>query len=213
MNQSIINMKQSVALLVLLAITLTGCQPAAQVTTSLTDQYAGNDLDSQMNFWHSLNDKKLLCNNDAFHGVILFYCQKDITQNYEDRVSRLKADGLLPQNFSETANQAITRGRLASILAKMLKVKGGIMMRLLGPNPRYALKELIALNIFTPSSPGQVLNGAQFIDIIGRAEDYMLNTNRKATADQINLTDQTPQTQKATPQKNNPSQTSDSQIQ
>ena len=194
MNQSIPKIKRCVALLALLTLTLTGCQ-SAQVTTSLTDQYAGNDMASQMNFWHSLNNKKLICNNDALHGVMLFYNEKDPAQNYDDRVSKFKADGFLPSNFAGAPNDAITRGQLASILAKMLKVKGGVMMRLVGPTPRYALKELISLNIFSESSTQQILNGAQFIEIIGRSEDHLLNTDRKATAAKLDGTANTQEAQ------------------
>jgi len=156
---------------------------------------------SQMNFWHSLNDKKLISNDEAFHGMMLFYCQVDHANGYDDRVNRFKADGFLPDNFAGAANEAVTRGRLASILAQMLKVKGGVMMRLVGPTPRYALKELIALNIFPKSSAQQVLKGAQFIEIVGRAEDYLLNAERNASANQLDAAANTTKaTQPATPE-------------
>ena len=49
-----------------------------------------------MNFWHSLNDKKLISNDEAFHGALLFYCGEDHSKNYDERVWRLKEDGFLP---------------------------------------------------------------------------------------------------------------------
>jgi len=44
----------------------------------------------------------------------------------------------------------------------------------------------VALRIFPESSAQQVLNGAQFIEIMGRAEDYQLNADRKASAEKLN---------------------------
>ncbi|HAI13715.1 MAG TPA: hypothetical protein DCM28_18560 [Phycisphaerales bacterium] len=167
------------------ALLLTGCR-TAEVTTSLTNQYPGSDMDSQMNFWHSLNDKKLISNDEALHGAILFYCSEDHAKSYDERVYRFKQDKFLAANFDGLENEAITRGQLASILARMLKIKGGVMMQLFGPQPRYALKEMVALRIFPESSAQQVLNGAQFIEIMGRAEDYQLNADRKASAEKLN---------------------------
>jgi hypothetical protein len=164
-----------------MALAMTGCE-TAEVTTSLTSQYPGNDMDSQMNFWHSLNDKKLISNDEAFHGVMLFYCGEDHSKNYEERIWRLSEDSFLPSEYKGKENEAITRGQLASVLAKMLKVKGGVMMQVFGAQPRYALKEMVALNIFPTSSSQQVLNGAQFIEIMGRAEDYQSRANLKANA-------------------------------
>ncbi|MFG0247981.1 MAG: hypothetical protein ACF8OB_03770 [Phycisphaeraceae bacterium JB051] len=164
-----------------MALAMTGCQ-TAEVTTSLTSQYAGNDMDSQMNFWHSLNDKKLISNDEAFHGVLLMHCGEDHAKNYDERVWRLTEDKLLSADFKGQENEAITRGQLAAVLARILDIKGGVMMRLFGPQPRYALKEMVALRIFPTSSSQQVLNGAQFIEIMGRAEDYQTNVNRKANA-------------------------------
>jgi hypothetical protein len=45
-------------------------------------------------------------------------------------------------------------------------------MRLLGPTPRYATRELVYLNLFPPSSPHQLFSGNDIVSIIGRAEDY-----------------------------------------
>ena len=45
-------------------------------------------------------------------------------------------------------------------------------MRLFGMHPRYAVRELEYASVFPPSSPQQTLSGAEFLGIIGRAEDY-----------------------------------------
>ncbi len=179
----------SLLLACVMPLAMTGCQ-SAQVTENLTEQYAGNNLDSQMNFWHSLNDKKLISNDEAFHGALLFYCGEDHSKNYDERVWRLKEDGFLPDSFSGADNEAITRGQLAALLAKMVELDGGVMMRIFGPTPRYALKEMVALRIFPTSSSQQVLNGAQYLEIMGRVEDYQINADLKANAEKLDASTQ-----------------------
>ena len=158
-------------------------------------------MESQMNFWHSLNDKKLISHDEALHALLLFCCETDNARDYDDRVERLKKDLYLSENFDGLENEAITRGQLASILAKMLNIKGGVMMQLFGPTPRYALKEMVALRIFPESSTQQVINGAQLIEIIGKAEDYQLQAKRKESAEALDNTASNPAKPTADPAK------------
>jgi len=43
---------------------------------------------------------------------------------------------------------------------------------LLGPMPRYAVRELMFLNVYPPSTPNQSFSGNEFVGIIGRVEDF-----------------------------------------
>jgi|GEM_PF-720648 len=167
-----------------LLIGLPACETAS-VDQSLTAEYAGNDMDSQMEFWHSLANRRLTSNDDAFHGVLLFLNDQDDNPDYESRVQALKDSGLLPAGFDRPAQEAVTRGTLAVILVNALQIKGGVMMHLVGPQPRYAVRELTAMGIYPLSSPHQVFAGDEFIDIIGRAEDYQRRVNRKARAHEL----------------------------
>ncbi len=163
-----------------------GCQ-VAQVKDSLMDQYAGNDLDSQMEFWHTLAEKKLVSNNEAFHALVLLYCGEDHAQDYGQRVARLVESNFLPASFDLPADHAVTRGTVGIVLSKMLKVRGGLLMQLFRPDgfstQRYAVKEMVHLKLFPASSPHQIFTGPQLIEVIGRAEDYQLSVDRKASAE------------------------------
>jgi hypothetical protein len=46
-------------------------------------------------------------------------------------------------------------------------------MRLVGPTPRYATRELYFLGIYPPGSQFQTFTGAEYLGIIGRAEDHL----------------------------------------
>lgn len=150
---------------------LAGCQ-TARVDRTLVSQLPGNDEDAQLEFWHSLAEQKITSNDDAFHGLLLFLDGQDASNAYAERVEAMKQRKLLPAGFKEPAERAVDRGALAVALSRALKIRGGIVMSLTGPSPRYATRELVFLGIFPPSSPNQTFSGTEFLGIIGKAEDY-----------------------------------------
>ena len=111
-------------------------------------------------------------NDDAFHGLLLFLDGDDPAADYAGRVRTLQSRGLLPKSFNQPAEQAVQRGTLAVALVKALDIKGGVMLRLLGPTPRYAVRELVFMELYPPSSPSQTFSGVEFLGIIAKAEDY-----------------------------------------
>jgi hypothetical protein len=155
----------------LLALLLTGCT-AARVDQPLTAQLGADDPDTQLEFWHSLAQQPVTSNDDAFHGLLLFLDGADPAADYAGRVDALKQRKLLPHGFSAPAEQAVDRGTLAVALSRVLQIRGGVVMSLTGPSPRYATKELMFLGIYPPSSPNQTFSGTEYLGIIGKAEDY-----------------------------------------
>jgi hypothetical protein len=154
----------------LLALASIGCQGA--VGQALPKDLAGNDPDAQLAFWHTLPTRKVVSNDEAFHALLLFVDSQDTGGDYIDRMRQLKTKKLLPADFQEPAEFAAHRGTLAVVLANVLSIRGGVTMHLFGAQPRYALREMIYAGLFPPSSPQEVFSGAQFLGIIGRAEDY-----------------------------------------
>ena len=53
---------------------------------------------------------------------------------------------------------------------------------LFGPTPRYAVRELMFLNVYPPSTPNQSFSGNEFVGIIGRVEDYQRGNPADAPA-------------------------------
>lgn len=163
--------KPTAHLAILISILLTGCH-SAQVAEPLTDKLSGSDLDTQMEFWHTLAERPLTSNDEAFHGLLLYLDTEDSATDYAARVKALKAKGLLDPSFNQPAHQAVQRGILAQTLVRALKIKGGLMQRLTHDNPRYAVRELMYMDLYPPSSPQQTFSGTEFLGIIGRIEDY-----------------------------------------
>ena len=142
------------------------------VADPLTSNLAANDEDTQMEFWHTLNGRKITSNDEAFHGLILFIEGQDDAADYAGRVEWLNEREMLPRDFDLPSNEAVRRGTMAVAISRILEIKGGLVMRVFGPSPRYATRELQYLNILPPSSPHQTLSGMEFVGLIGRIEDY-----------------------------------------
>lgn len=160
-------------LLALLA--LAGCQ-SARVADPLTAKLAGADEDSQMEFWHTLSERKIVSNDEAFHALLLLFEGKDEAADYPGRVAAMKSKGMLADRFDEPADLAVRRGCLALALGRGAKVKGGVILRGLDAlgiqSERYSLRELQYQNVLAAGSENMTFSGAEFIGIIARIEDF-----------------------------------------
>ena len=173
-------------LLILVALLMvTGCSAPRVAQPPLTETLKKDDPDSQMEFWHQLGDRAMTSNDDAFHGLLLYMDGKDTAADYSARVQELKARKILPGWFKGQADSALTRGTMAMAIVKVLQIRGGLMLNLLGPTPRYATRELVYRGVYPPSSPNQTFSGSEYVGIIGRLEDYQLGNSADKPASSL----------------------------
>src|SRR5205814_6597471 len=140
----------NISLFLLLAAAAAGCHSATGQVVS--PKLAGNEPRTQLDFWHSLNDEKVTTNDQAFHALLLFIDGKDDAKDYDGRVAALKTKKLMRVDFKEPAGQAVSRGTVAVAIVRLLKIRGGLTMMVLGPIPRYAVRELIFMNLYPPGN-------------------------------------------------------------
>jgi len=151
---------------------LIGCH-SAHVDEPLTTKFGGAEPESQLEFWHQLADRPVTCNDEAFHGYLLYLDGQDPNADYNARVGAMKSRGLLPADFNRPGNEAVSRGVLAVAISRGMQIKGGIMLHALSTSPRYATRELIYQDLYPPnSSPNQTFSGTEFLGIMGRVEDW-----------------------------------------
>ncbi|HWE97920.1 MAG TPA: hypothetical protein VG269_28475 [Tepidisphaeraceae bacterium] len=155
----------------LAATLLCGCQ-TANVAHPLTAQLSGNEPEAQLEFWHTLAERHVASNDEAFHGLLLYLDGKDDAPDYAARVVTLKSRHMLPANFHAPAGNGVQRGVLAVAIVRALHLKGGWVMHVFGNTPRYALRELEYEEVYPPSSDFQTFSGTEFVGIIGKMEDY-----------------------------------------
>jgi hypothetical protein len=165
----------------LLASSGAGCA-APVVAEPLTGKYGGNEPEAQLEFWHSLAQRPIASNDEAFHALLLYLDGKDPAGDYGGRVAELKRRRALPSGFNRPAGEAVERGTLAVALVRTLKIDGGWALTLLGPTPRYATRELQYLGLFPPSTPRQTFSGMDVVGVIGRVEDYQRGDAAEAPA-------------------------------
>jgi hypothetical protein len=66
----------------------------------------------------------------------------------------------------------LTKGQAAYMLCQALEIKGGLWLRLLGLNQRYALRELVYEGIMFSGSVQDFMSGRELISTLNRAADY-----------------------------------------
>jgi hypothetical protein len=143
------------------------------ISTRAETGYVRGDLSGEMEFWYALPGRAAVSNDEGLHGLMLLENPEAPARTYEERVGYAKAQGWLPEGWEEPPELAIQRGRIASALVVITKLRGGVMMRLVGPVPRYALREVIYAGLMPPSSENQTISGDDFIAVISKAQDYM----------------------------------------
>lgn len=137
---------------------------------SAVDTHAGDDAA----FWNALEDDRTITNHDALHGLFLLADGEDPNATFEDRIAAARARHWIPADApNPVANESATVGRVASVAARIAEIKGGLSMRLAGPTPRYATRELIYMGILADRTENQSMSGLEFIDLVGRLEDHM----------------------------------------
>ena len=134
--------------------------------TSVTDRYPRPE--QELDHAESLESAAVVTNNDMLHGFIVFANGEDRWTTYAQRVVDARARGWVPDDWREPANESATVGRMASIAARIVDVRGGLSFMLLGPTPRYALRELIYQDVLPARTENQSLSGLEFTDFLNR---------------------------------------------
>lgn len=152
---------------------LSGCARTT-VELPLETNYAADDIGAEAAFWDNLPYRTAVTNDEALHGLLLTVDGVDPTGGYSARVAEGVKRGWLPKGFSEPANLAMQRGRLAVALCVWAKINGGVTMRIVGPIPRYAVRELVYLNILPYSSTENMsFSGLEFTAALSKTQDYI----------------------------------------
>ena len=164
------------------ALAVPGCERTL-VERTLDTNYADDDIAADLDFTHSLPLRSAVANDEGLHAVISFAFDEDKARSYDERVAFAKEHRWLPQGFSEPANMAMQRGTLARMLVQIMHVRGGLMMRLVGPIPRYATRELVDAEVLSSgSTENQTLTGLELIGALGKARDYIDEREARAAA-------------------------------
>lgn len=143
----------------LLAAALAGCQAAPRTATPVAVK-AGDAV----SFWEELPRAKVVSRADALRALAEFGAIPGAdTADHAAHVQALKDKGWLAADAKAAPDAPATRGEIAAILCPLLKIRGGLSMRIdsfWGVRERYATRELAGLGILpTGSLPSQTISG------------------------------------------------------
>ncbi|GAB4553874.1 MAG: hypothetical protein Tsb0013_16330 [Phycisphaerales bacterium] len=162
---------------------LTGCARTV-VTNPQPTTYDPNDIAAQLDFWHELPGRSAITNNEGVHGVILMVEGADTSGSWENRLAYLDERAWLPEELRDAQPDVVMRrGELAAILARVMGIEGGVMMRLTNGSPRYAYREMVYRGFMPQGSDQMVLDGVDFLGVIARCEDHRMSEARRAEAE------------------------------
>lgn len=155
---------------------------------SVADAHSGTDATAELDFWDGLAMQHAASNRDALHALLLtFHLLPDAAAESEDEEGEA-GDAASPAGFEAELQIARQRGWFAEDEEPMPNetgqagwiaraicieagIEGGVNMRLFGPIPRYALRELEWEGLMDRKSENQALSGIELMATIGRVQD------------------------------------------
>lgn len=165
-------------LVALLSMATAGCQPYL-MPSSAVDAYP--KADQELDFLAEVEKMNAVTNNDAVHAFLLLQDGADAQPDYAARRAEAIRRGWMDRGASTNANEAARIGWMATAGCVVMQIKGGVSMHLFGPVPRYAVRELIFMEILPLRTENQVLSGSEFVDYLNRL-DRISGRGRRASA-------------------------------
>ena len=137
------------------------------------------EVTSDAKFFYELTNKQYCTTDEASRGVLYFVDGTDTSANFQERAARVQMHGLVKKNWENNPQAPITKGKTAYMFARALELTGGVMYNVTNASVRYALRELIYKDIIKGGSEGDTVSGAEYVGILGRADDYRQSHGQK----------------------------------
>jgi hypothetical protein len=163
----------------LAAVPLAACE-RSRVEDSAVERFPRGT--QELDFLETLSRQVVVTNGDALHGLIGFADGADLSSTYEGRVEIAKRRGWLPGGWDRPAEESAQVGWMAVAGCRILGIRGGLTMRLTGPTPRYATKELVFMDVLPLRTENQALSGQEFVDYLNRLNRFQRDGRALALA-------------------------------
>ena len=130
---------------------------------------------SDAQFFAELGYKTAATAADAARAFMILVSEgKETGADYEAARTYLRSRGVLPDGWlnSARAEDPLEKGHLARLVCRAIGIKGGTWMRLLGPQPRLALRECVYLELMAIGPEYQYVTGGELVGVIDRADRW-----------------------------------------
>lgn len=116
---------------------------------------------------------------DAVYVVMVLLGKHKDFSSFEAQSSYLKQNGFFPKyEDGSDLNELLTKGELAFMLCKALKIKGGLHLRIFGLSERYALFELAHQRIMILGHKNEIVTGRELVYSFLRSSDFLKDRSR-----------------------------------
>jgi len=159
------------AVLILVALAASGCaRPSVRIANP---DATLPPAESSAAFLDRISSQVTVSENDAMRGILLLTDGKDEAANFNQRIKMLTERGIVPREWDYDADRGVTYGRLAYMIYKACKLRGGVTLTLFGPSQWYALRELQYQRFIGPGAIYSKVPGMEFVGVIGRSDAYL----------------------------------------
>jgi len=138
---------------------------------------AAAEVSTDAQFFAELGYKDVALASDVARALVIFTSEgAESGADFEAARAYLHTKGVLPDGWLDKARpeDPIDKGHLATLVCRTLGIKGGLMMRLLGPVPRYALAECVYLELMARGADYCHVAGGELVGVIDRADRFRL---------------------------------------
>lgn len=138
----------------------------------------GVQVDPDKFLHEHLQSQSVVTVAEAYRAMVLLAEGEDKYDSFAAREEYLLHRDILRPEWKLEPDNAIDRGSVAYMVAQILKVRGGVNLnvygRLLGvADRRYAVREMVYLDIMEDRAPYRFISGAELVDVLWNADAYM----------------------------------------
>ena len=146
--------------------------PAARAQDEKKKEKQEPEKERRTAYVRRLFEKNRATFGDACRSVQSLASDEHTDADFEAIHKQLVEKGTVVKGWDLKESSPVTRGVLAYMLCKTLKIKGGLTVRVFGWSRRYAFRECLYVGLIPRGTTGQYVTGRQLIDILGNAEVY-----------------------------------------
>lgn len=126
-------------------------------------------------YFAELAEKRIAYRYDACKAMVVLLGVEDEYIDLDSQIAFLRENRLLPKRFASEFDpmQPLRKGLAAYMFCKALEIKGGLCMWFLGPDERYALKELAYEGIMPSGNANDIVSGCELVSAVTQASNHL----------------------------------------
>jgi len=161
----------------LVTVGLCGCSQ-----TLRSDQAnRGEQCDVDVFLHEHLQKQPMVTTAEAYRAMLILADGDDTQDSFEARQQTLEQRGIARRSWGLSRDACIDKGSVAFMVCKILQVRGGVNLALLGElgigDRRYAVRELAYMDLMPQAASYRYITGGELVDLMLKADRYMAEHN------------------------------------